>query len=180
MMNTSLETDRLLLRSWQDDDYAPFAAMNQDARVMEFFPALWSTAESHACIERFRRAHAENGWAMWAAELKATGAFIGFIGLNIPSYPLPFDPGVEIGWRLAHPYWGQGLATEGATAALQFGFKTLNLDRIIAFTPTLNLRSEAVMRKIGMVNTHANFRHPKVPDGHRLQEHLLYQTEPPI
>ena len=90
----------------------------------------------------------QHGWGFWALELRATGEFLGMAGLNIPRVALPFMPCVEIGWRLARPFWGQGLAFEAASAALQFGFTQLNLDEIVSFTALSNLRSQALMQRI--------------------------------
>jgi len=104
------QTTRLLLRQWTPADRAPFATMNADPRVMRHFPALLSRAESDAMADRCQALIEERGWGFWAVELKASGAFIGFVGLHTPSATLPFSPCVEIGWRLAADYWGQGSA----------------------------------------------------------------------
>jgi RimJ/RimL family protein N-acetyltransferase len=115
----------------------------------------------------------EQGWGFWAVELKADGSFIGFLGLNVPAPNLPFSPCVEIGWRLALRYWGQGYASEGAREALRFGFQTLQLEEIVAFTALTNGRSQAVMRRIGMRERGERFAHPALPPGHALREHCL-------
>src|SRR5205085_5232912 len=100
-----LETPRLTMRRWRDADREPFAAMNADPRVMEFFPSLQDRAMSDASIDFWIGQFEENGWSNWAVELKSTGEFIGFIGLWIPRRHLPFSPCVEVGWRLAHRFW---------------------------------------------------------------------------
>lgn len=118
---------------------------------------------------------AERGWGFWAVEIKATGVFIGFVGLHIPSSALPFSPCVEIGWRLARPYWGRGYATEAARAALQVGFEHLALQEIVSFTAVRNRRSRAVMERLHMVRDEETFNHPDVPEESGLREHCLYR-----
>ncbi|MEO6854765.1 MAG: GNAT family N-acetyltransferase [Rhodoferax sp.] len=169
-----LETPRLLLRQWLPQDRAPFAALNADPQVMEFFPAVRTRAESDQMVDSCQALIAERGWGFWAAELKTSGQFIGFVGLHEPSALLPFSPCVEIGWRLAAPYWGQGLATEAAKAALQFGFDQVGLAEIVSFTAVANARSRAVMERLGM-QADGTFEHPQVPEGHALRLHCLYR-----
>jgi RimJ/RimL family protein N-acetyltransferase len=175
-VSATIETARLLLRQWRADDSNPFAALNADADVMQFFPARLSELDSNAHMQRISAAIDERGWGLWAVELKATKEFAGFTGLNIPFFPdLPFYPCTEIGWRLARQFWGQGYATEAAQASLKFAFKNLGLEEVVAFTPVLNLRSSKVMQRLGMINTEQNFLHPAIPVGHNLREHLLYK-----
>lgn len=168
------ETGRLVLRQWKPTDRAPFAALNADPRVMEFFPARLARAESDALADRCESLIAERGWGFMAAELKDSREFIGFVGLHIPSAELPFSPCVEIGWRLAFPYWGKGLATEAAQEVLRFGFGTLALQEIVSFTAVVNQRSRAVMEKLGMRKS-GSFEHPQVPEGSPLRMHCLYR-----
>ena len=174
--NPLLETKRLQLRQWCAADTRPFAAMNADPVVMKFFPTVLSAEESNSHVQRLSTAIAERGWGLWAIELKETREFIGFTGLNIPFFSaLPFYPCTEIGWRLGTKYWGRGYATEAAEVALQFAFENLALPEVVAFTPVANLRSAAVMQRLGMRDTGQNFLHPAIPSGHQLQEHLLYK-----
>ncbi len=173
-----IETDRIRLRQWREEDFAPFAALTADLEVMRYFPTTLSAEESAALAGRYRDLIAERGWGFWAAEEKASGDFMGFIGLHIPTAPLSFAPCVEIGWRLARKWWGQGLATEGARGALEFGFRELDLDEIVSFTALVNHRSEAVMRRLGM-RRDSTFEHPFVPPGHVLREHCLYRLANP-
>jgi ribosomal-protein-alanine N-acetyltransferase len=171
-----LETERLLLREWRDEDRAPFARMNADPRVMEFFPAALTAAETDAMLERMRVHFDRHGFGWWAAELKETGAFIGFIGLGVPYFEAHFTPCVEIGWRLATEHWGRGLATEGARAVLRYGFEELGLREIVSFTSTQNVRSRRVMEKLKMTRNPADdFDHPRIPEGHPLRRHVLYR-----
>ena len=174
-MTTGFKTSRLLLRPWREADREPFAAMNADPAVMEFFPSLQSREASDASIDAWQSQLAAQGWSNWAAELIESGQFIGFVGLSVPRRALPFSPCVEIGWRLDRRFWGRGLATEAARAALQFGFERLSLDDIVSFTAVGNLRSRAVMERIGMRNAHQDFEHPGVPEGHALRLHCLYR-----
>ena len=126
----------------------PFAALNADPRVMAFFPAPLTKPQSDALADRCDALVREHGWGPWAVENKANGAFIGLVGLHVPSPLLPFAPCVEVAWRLAHAYWGQGLASEAAARALRFGFETLGLEEIVAFTTVGNHRSRAVMERL--------------------------------
>ena len=170
-----IETPRLRLRQWRDSDRQPFAEMNADPEVMKFFPAPQSRAVSDSSIDAWQAQFAERGWSNWAAEIRSTGEFIGFIGLSVPKRLLPFSPCVEVGWRLARAHWGQGLATEGAVAALRVGFEQIALDEVVSFTSVLNVRSRAVMERIGMRNALQDFEHPGVPEGHSLRLHCLYR-----
>jgi len=168
------ESDRVLLRQWRDGDRGAFAELNADPRVMEYFPSLLSRAESDAMVDRCSALITERGWGFWAAELKGSKAFIGFVGLHVPSDELPFSPCVEIGWRLACGHWGKGYATEAAMAALRVGFETLCLDEIVSFTTLGNVKSEAVMERLGMTATDT-FDHPALPAESPLRRHRLYR-----
>lgn len=169
------ETERLYLRQWKSSDRVPFAALNSDTRVMEFFPAPLTRCESDAMADRCQSLIEERGWGFWAAESKATQEFIGFVGLHIPSAELPFSPCVEIGWRLAFHYWGKGLATEAARGALRVGFESLGLPEVVSFTTIRNARSQAVMERLGMRKAAATFEHPSVPVDSPLRGHCLYR-----
>jgi RimJ/RimL family protein N-acetyltransferase len=150
--------------------------MNADLRVMEFFTEPLSRQASDALVDRAEAHFKEHGFGPCAAELRDDGTFIGFIGLTIPSFETHFTPCVEVGWRLAADYWGQGLATEGARALVQYGFETLGLKEIISFTVPANTRSRRVMEKLGMTcNPADDFDHPRLPEGHPLRRHVLYR-----
>lgn len=169
------ETTRLTLRRWRDADRAPFAAMNADPEVMRYFPALQSRESSDSAVDLWQQQFDAQGWSNWAAELRGSGEFIGFIGLSVPRRVLPFSPCVEIGWRLAPAFWHRGLATEGARGALAVGFDRIGLDEIVSFTTLTNRPSRAVMERIGMSDTQSDFEHPGVPEGHPLRPHCLYR-----
>lgn len=173
---SAIETDRLRLRRWTESDRGAFAAMNADSVVMECFPKTLSTDESHAMVERIARHFDEHGFGLWAVEVKDVAPFIGFIGLARPRFEAHFTPCVEIGWRLAASHWGRGYATEGALAALAFGFRHLQLDEIVSLTAVQNHRSRRVMERIGMTHSPADdFDHPSLPQEHPLSRHVLYR-----
>jgi RimJ/RimL family protein N-acetyltransferase len=176
-----IPTGRLVLRHWRDSDRRPFQALNADPRVMEFMPGLLSPQASDESIARIEKHLDRHGFGLFAAELVEEKEFIGYIGLAIPSFDAPFMPAVEIGWRLAHEYWGRGLSTEGARAVVQHAFEALSLSSLVSFTVPRNLRSRRVMEKIGMVHDPKDdFEHPSLPAGHPLRSHVLYriQTRP--
>jgi len=174
----SLRTQRLLLRPWKRSDRAPFATLNADPRVVECLPGQLSRAESDALVDRIQAHFEDHGFGLWAVEVPQVTPLIGFIGLSRPRFDAPFTPCVEIGWRLAADHWGQGYASEGARAALVFGFETLQLDEIVSFTVPHNHRSRRVMEKIGLVRNPAeDFGHPLLPVDHPLHTHVLYRLK---
>jgi RimJ/RimL family protein N-acetyltransferase len=168
------ETQRLLLRQWRAADREPFAALNADPIVMAHFPATLTREKSDATAEYCERHILEHGWGVWVTEIKETGQFAGIVGLNIPRDDLPISPCVEVLWRLARSYWGQGFATEAARRALQIGFNDLKLPEIVAFTVPSNTRSRAVMERLGMRMDGAMFQHPGVPES-PLRTHCNYR-----
>jgi len=175
-----LETERLILRRWKDSDREPFAEMNADPRVMEFFPDTLTREESDQLIENIESHFDNRGFGLFATELKAEGKLIGFIGLHVASFQAHFTPCVEIGWRIAVPYWGKGLATEGSREVIRFAFDRLKLENLVSFTVPENLASCRLMEKLGMTHNPADdFDHPKLPPGHRLRRHVLYRLKNP-
>jgi RimJ/RimL family protein N-acetyltransferase len=175
-MTDTLAGHRLRLRRWRDEDRDPFAAMNADARVMEFFPSTLGRAASDALADRIEAHFRERGFGLWAVEVPDVADFIGFTGLSVPRFEAPFVPCVEIGWRLAAQHWGKGYATEAARLALGYGFETLELSEIVSFTATTNLRSRAVMERLGMRRDPADdFDHPALSEGRPLRRHVLYR-----
>jgi RimJ/RimL family protein N-acetyltransferase len=179
-MPGSLTTERLLLRPWREADREPFRALNADARVMEFYPTTLTPEESDAAMIRIQNHFDRLGFGLYAAELRESGTFIGYIGLNIPSFEAHFMPAVEIGWRIGFHFWGRGLATEGACAVVEFAFQVLKLPSLVSFTVPANHRSRRVMEKLGMVHDpHGDFDHPNLPAGHPLRHHVLYRLNAP-
>jgi RimJ/RimL family protein N-acetyltransferase len=169
-----LRTGRVLLRAWRAEDLEPFAALNADPRVMEYYPAPLSRAESDELVRRTIPLFATRGFSLWAVEVPSVAPFIGYVGLLEPMFQARFTPCVEIGWRLAFPYWGYGYATESARAALSFGFADAGLEEIVSFTVPANRRSIAVMERLNMTQD-GEFNHPRLPRGHPLQRHVLYR-----
>ncbi|EIM76217.1 N-acetyltransferase GCN5 [Nitratireductor aquibiodomus RA22] len=173
-----LETERLILRDWRDEDRPFFHRVNSDETVMEFFPFRRNREEADAMMDFIREGIAQNGFGFAAAALKETGEPIGFVGLHRPSGLSNLPEGtIEIGWRLAPEFWGKGYVTEAARAWLAYGFETLDLEEIVSFAVVDNERSIAVMRRIGMRHDPASdFDHPGVPDNHpHLKPHALYR-----
>jgi RimJ/RimL family protein N-acetyltransferase len=153
-----------------------FAAMNADPRVMEFMPKTLTREESDAFVTRIQDHFAHNGFGLWAVEVQGIAPFIGFVGLNIPTFTAAFTPCVEVGWRLAYDHWGHGYATEAARAAVDFGFNTLGLKEIVAMTVPANQRSQRVMNRLGMTySTADDFDHPNLAADHPLRRHILYR-----
>ncbi|WP_025898929.1 GNAT family N-acetyltransferase [Sneathiella glossodoripedis] len=172
---SAFSTDRITLRQWQTSDLPAFVKMSADPEVMEYFPSTLDEDQSLEVAEKIMTKIDQNGFGFWALELNETKEFCGFVGLNIPTPELPFGPCLEVGWRLAKPYWGLGLATEGGRLAVGYGFNELGYDEIVTFTAEINLRSQAVMKRLGFKHNDETFLHPLLPDGHRLQFHKLYR-----
>jgi len=176
MPDTVAATERLILRRWREEDREPFAQINADPRVMEFFPELLTREESDRMVDRIEDHFRRHGFGLCAVELRRERSFIGFIGLNIPTFQAAFTPCVEIGWRLSADHWGQGLATEGAREMVRYAFEAAGLESLVSFTVPANLRSRSVMAKIGMTHNPAeDFDHPRLPERHPLRRHVLYR-----
>jgi RimJ/RimL family protein N-acetyltransferase len=170
-----LTTERLRLRAWRPEDRTPFAALNADPAVMEHFPALLSRQESDALADRIEAHFEREGWGLWAMEDRASGAFLGFTGLARPTFDAPFMPAIEIGWRLARPFWGRGYASEAARAGAAFAFDALGLEEIVSMAVVAHTRSIAVMERLGMHRDPAeDFDHPLVA-APQLRRHVLYR-----
>lgn len=173
---TELTTPRLWLRQWRASDREPFARLNADPAVMEFMTACLTRTESDAFVRKAAAEIAHQGWGLWAVESRTSGAFVGFVGLRAPSFEAPFTPCVEIGWRLERASWGKGFATEAGLECLRFAFETVALPEVVSFTVPANVRSRAVMERLGMARVaDGDFDHPRMPAGHRLRRHVLYR-----
>ncbi len=178
MSTPVLQTPRLLLRAWRPSDREPFAALNADARVMEFLPGPLPRRQSDALARRSEQHFARHGFGPWAVEVPGVAPFIGFVGLVVPAFEAHFTPCVEIGWRLAAEHWGQGYATEAALASARHAFEVVGIRELVAFTTPANVRSQAVMQRIGMTHDPADdFDHPRLAPGHRLRRHVLYRMQ---
>jgi RimJ/RimL family protein N-acetyltransferase len=175
-MTTIIETERLILRTWQKQDADPYFQINQDPKVIEFLPRSLTMEQVNDFIPAVNSHQDKHGYTLWAACLKETEELMGFIGLNYTTFESDFTPAVEVGWRLGSQYWGKGYATEGAKASLEYGFKKCCLKEIVSFTVPANVRSLRVMQKIGLKrDLNGAFAHPKLPDDHKLSHHFLYR-----
>lgn len=171
----TLRTERLLLRPWRESDREPFAEMNADANVMEYFPSVNTREESDAAVDRIVARMEEQGFGLWAVEVPGVADFIGFIGLN-PADRVLGRPVLEVGWRLLAQHWGRGYATEGARASLAYAFDDLKRDEVVSFTTIANARSRHVMEKLGMTRRpEEDFDHPGVPVAWSGRRHVLYR-----
>ncbi|WP_432667425.1 GNAT family N-acetyltransferase [Wukongibacter baidiensis] len=173
-MEYIMRTSRLGLRRWKESDLEPFAEMNMNPEVMKYFPSTLTVEESNSLVERINEHFDKHGFGLWAVELLESKEFIGFIGLKIPGFEAEFTPCVEIGWRLSNEFWGNGYATEGAKACLDYAFTDLGISEIVSFTAVLNKPSMRVMEKLGM-NYEGEFLHPKLDENHPLCKHVLYK-----
>ncbi|KTD60363.1 acetyltransferase [Legionella sainthelensi] len=173
-----IETDRLVLRTWSNEDVVEYYRINQDPKVIEFLKGSLTMNEVTDFISSMNNQFDELGYTLWAAEEKTKGQFIGFIGLNLIKWEAPFGQAVEVGWRLGSKYWKKGYATEGARACLKYGFNQCDLKEIVSFTVPANIRSFRVMEKIGMIrDLDGDFAHPNLPLDHRLSKHILYRIQ---
>jgi RimJ/RimL family protein N-acetyltransferase len=171
-----LRTDRLVLRRWRAADRKPFAALNADPEVMAHLAGPLTRPQSDSLIEWIENEFDQRGFGLWALEVAQTGQFIGFTGLSVPRFEAPFTPAVEIGWRLSRLSWGNGYATEAAGRALAFAFESAGLTEVVSFTSRTNLRSQAVMKRIGMIHDAAgDFDRPGLVAGHPLRPHVLWR-----
>lgn len=170
-----LETSRLNLRDWLSADLEHFCKMNADPDVMNYFPRVLSSAETERFYQVILAEFKEYGFGLYAVEEKRTKEFIGFIGFHRATFESDFTPCIEIGWRLKKNAWGQGYATEGARACLEYGFKNLGFSEVVSFTAEINKPSVNVMKKIGMKPV-KTFLHPRVDQDSPLKKHVLYQT----
>ena len=147
-----VETERLVLRRWKIEDLDPLVRIFAKPEVWWFpFQRGLTADESEHFLQKKLEEWASRGWAQWAAVSKQDAALIGFIGLSPPEFLPEVMPTVEVGFRLDPDYWGRGLATEGARAALQFGFDVLGLDEIVSIYEPLNVASGRVMERLGML-----------------------------
>jgi len=171
-----LETERLVLRSWRDEDREVFWTMAQDPEVMRYLPAM-DRGRSDAFVARMQEIERCDGHCVWAIEARQSDDFLGFCGLMTAP---PKIGGIEIGWRLRRSAWGRGIATEAARASLAWGWRNLDCDHFISFTVPTNPRSRAVMERIGMSYVEdGDFDHPELSEGDPPRRHVLYRIERP-
>ena len=176
MTAPDLQTRRLSLRHWRQQDWPAYAALNADPLVMEHYPEVLSREHSDASAARIAAGLSADRFGLWAVEVLGVCGFIGYVGLAEPGFAAPFTPCVEIGWRLAREHWGRGYATEAAAAVCDYGFGPLGLSRLVSFTVPANWRSRRVMETLGMRrDEREDFDHPHLAPGHPLRRHVLYR-----
>jgi ribosomal-protein-alanine N-acetyltransferase len=159
-----------------DSDRLPFAEMSEDADVMGYLRPLATREASDAWIDFQINHQSTHGFCLWAVESRASGLFMGAVGLLRIGFVARFTPAVEVGWRLARPFWGQGFAVEAAQASLQFGFEQIRLTEVVAYASIRNARSRRVMAKLGMSHdTAEDFDHPRVSESDPLRRQVLYR-----
>ena len=169
-----IETERLRLRRWEDRDRAPFHAMCNDPRVMQFLGPPLTRAQSDAAIDRQNGFLDSHGYCFWAVERRADGMLLGFCGLKPGAEATPIEGEVEIGWRLAAEYWSRGYAREAAEASLAWGWANLDVPAIAAITTVGNARSWGLMERLGMVRApQDDFDHPAAAEW--LRPHITYR-----
>jgi RimJ/RimL family protein N-acetyltransferase len=172
----TLESDRLLLRPWRDEDVRDWVAMNADPRVMQFFPSTYEVDYATKMAQTLRERLEADGYGWWVLEAKNVSPFVGVIVLQSVPFEAAFTPAFEVGWRLKAEHWGRGYATEGATLAVRFAFDVLNVDEVVAMTAVQNLPSQRVMERLGMTHdARDDFDHPRLEEADRLRRHVLWR-----
>lgn len=174
MTNYLFKSTRLGFRNWTSEDIVPMSKINVDKDVMEFFPSTQNQKQTEGFIKRMQLSFSENGYCYFAVDILKTKEFIGFIGLSYQDYEADFTPCIDIGWRLKKAAWGKGFATEGAKACLDYGLNQINLKSVVAIAPELNLKSQQVMKKIGMTKS-GTFLHPAIKDGNPLKKCVVFK-----
>jgi RimJ/RimL family protein N-acetyltransferase len=169
---SEIRTARLLLRRWRDEDREPFARLNADPVVMRYYPRTMTREESDAFVDRIEARFDEDGYGLWAVEL--AGAFTGYVGLARHVFEEGGEEELEVGWRLAKEFWGQGIATEAGTAALALGLEHEPV--VVSVTAVVNEPSQRVMQRIGM-RLDSRFEHMRVDVGHPLRPHVRYVAD---
>lgn len=181
MSDIAIETERLILRQWHEEDREPFAALNADPAAMEHFPWLLEREKSDGLVDRFMASIDKEGFGFWAVERKEDGAFLGFVGMQFVPCAGPIEGEVEIGWRLATDYWGKGYAREAAEACLDWFENNRDEARITAMTIADNTRSWGLMERLGMRREPSlDFDHPSIPEGDRCRPQIVYVKERPF
>lgn len=169
-------SSRLGFRNWKEEDIPMMAAINSDARVMEYFPSTQNLEQTTDFVKRMQKEFEEKGFCYFAIDKLENGELIGFTGLHEQTYEADFTPCIDIGWRIKQEEWNKGYATEAAKRCLEFAFGELGLITIKAVAPVINIRSVHVMKKMGMgfIKT---FKHPLLEHDERLRECVLYEIK---
>ena len=175
-MEYIIKTDRLGLRNWTVNDELPFVDMCADPEVMRYFPATLTPSETRELIDRLRLHFEKHGFTYFAMDRLDSGEFIGFCGLKVQAWQSAYTPCVDMGWRLKKSAWGNGFATEAASACLEAAFRKFGLKEVFAFAPDLNTPSQRVMKKIGMHYV-GDFQHPNIANDNRFKTCVAYKKE---
>lgn len=174
-----IETERLHIRPWREDDKAPYFALCDDPDVMRFLGPLQSRSETNAAVDRQMQCQAEHGHCFWAVERRGDAALIGFCGIKPGRAPIEGLP--EIGWRLGRRYWGQGLAREAASACLDWAWANRDWPKVYAITVPANTASWGLMERIGMSRViGGDFDHPDLAEDDPLRRHIKYAVDRPF
>jgi RimJ/RimL family protein N-acetyltransferase len=177
-----IETERLILRGWRDEDVPEFVQVTNTPSVMKYLGGIKEPNQLRASIKRQQRMLKERGHCFWLLERRTDQALLGFCGLASPTVAdTPIADDVEIGWRLREDVWGQGYAREAATAALAWGWAHLPAPRIVAMTVAANTASWGLMLRLGMVHRpELDFAHPDFAQDHPLSAHVVYAKSRPL
>ena len=174
-----IETERLILRPWREEDVPEFARVTNTPAVMEFLGGVRNPEEFRGSYERVTASQEKNGFCFWIVERRSDGALLGFCGLKIGNTP-PIEGEIEIGWRLREDAWGQGYAREAAEATLAWAWRNLDCARVVAITAAGNKRSSCLMERLGMRRLHdMDFEHPDVHIGDKAKPHITYAMNRP-
>ena len=178
MAEVFIETDRLLLRQWRDADREPFARMNADPIVMEFFVSTLTRQESDAFAARIADRIARDNYGLFAVERKDDGAFLGFTGFSSAPERTPVASEIEIGWRIAQQYWRRGYAVEAASACRDWFWEHMSAPRLVSFTSAANRPSRNLMRKLGLERrADLDFDYPGIDPDNGLRRQVVYALE---
>lgn len=179
MSEFRLETDRLVVRSWEDRDIAAFAEICGDRRVMATLGPVMDLSETAALVARCQAEQTARGHCFWALERRADARLIGWCGVIRGSVE-PVANKAELGWRLAADCWGLGYASEAARATIASCFANLDDAALWAITSVGNSASRAVMARLGMrYHPALDFDHPRVPADSPLSRHVAYSLPRP-
>jgi len=165
---------RLGFRNWIDSDIDKMIDISSDPDVMEFFPAIATKIQTIEFIDRMKLMYIEKGYCYFSVDQLKDDSFIGFIGICYQTYESQFTPNIDIGWRLNKKYWNNGFATEGAKKCLDYGFNKLGLNKIIATTPIINIKSIRVIEKLGMEKL-TEFKHPRVQSDNKISDCVCFE-----
>ena len=179
MADLRIETGRLVLRDWREEDLPALHALCTDPAVMRTIGPLMSEDEARAMLGKLQQRNTQFGHTFWAVERREDSRVIGFCGTIRADVPI-IENEIEIGWRFASDCWGKGYATEAARATIAWLADRYPGEPIYAFTAVINSRSRALMERLGMRRRmDLDFEHPKVPDDSDLKSHVTYELEPP-